>query len=142
MTYSNELFDNIPAHFPPPPAWLTWTQSDEGGFRDDPTTGRRAYFRTKLDTGKLRHHDTIQTAKKNVTWTGRDGFFTYNWAIYEWVGDHYELRFSGKVGEEKATNPLFVKGTVRSKKSTPIQVVGDDEMDRALRSIMGEELLR
>ena len=149
MTYSNELYKNRPSLFPPPPRWLAWIEQTEGIKRQDPITGRWIYERIATGEGKVRHHDTIQTAKKNVTWIGRvetpgaDATFMLDWTIYEWVPEQekYVVRFSGKKGEVKKQNPLFIKGVVPSKKNSPIQKLKDEEVDAALASIMGQGLL-
>ena len=150
MTYSHELFPNVPSSFPPPPRWLTWSQDVEYTSVQDPTQphGWR-YESTPTEKGKLRHHDTLQVAKRNVGWCGRGegygirgqtekGLFGVDWAVYEWVHSKYVLRYSGKAGEVKADNPLFKKGAVSSKKQTPVQAVHDDEMDAVLNSILGQ----
>lgn len=67
-------------------------------------------------------HDT---KTKQVDW--EVGQWVDDWAIYEWVADEYVLRYEGKRGDLKPTNPLFKKlvkkGTGRKARTVPQKAI-------------------
>lgn len=132
MVYSNKEFPNKEFEFPPPPLWLTWY-----GFSEKWDPKQRKHVTIKGSTGPVRHQDSLAKSKKYLT-----GFADYNttkwrvdWAIYEWTGEKYTLRYSGKKGERKSDHPLWK--TPIKKHQLQARDVTDDEFQEALASVMG-----
>lgn len=121
MAYSMKKMPNEQLEFPAPPLWLLWTADYK-----DPSVGQ------------VRHHPSLQKCKAAVYRRpfdgGGDRTFWRDWAIYEWTGEEYELRYSGKDGEPSVNHPLF-KERVRAdgKGREPSQAA----VDAALESILG-----
>lgn len=119
MVYTNKPFPNSEFEFPPPPSWLTWIGTEGDG------------------KGKIRHQDSLAQCKKYLTgWCsyGSDEWY-YDWAMYEWTGTKYELRYSGKKGEHKRKHPLWKE--VIKKSSITGRDATDEELEETLQSILG-----
>lgn len=127
MVYTNQLFENKEFEFPPPPMWLTWMQSWEW----DPKA--RTYTQTK-NRGNIRHQESLAKAKNYVGRYAQNGKWTLSWAIYEWTGSKYELRYKANENEKKADHPLW-STVIRMTKLTGRDAT-EEELDEAMRSIM------
>lgn len=131
MVYSNKEFPNKEFEFPAPPLWLTWY-----GYSEKWDPQQRKHVTIKGSTGPVRHQDSLAKCKKYLTGFGSyDGKWRVDWAIYEWTGEKYELRYSAKKGERKADHPLW-KQTIKKHKLMARDVTSDEEAE-ALASILG-----
>lgn len=125
MVYTNKTFPNKEFEFPPPPLWLTWTQTTTW----DPKTRKHV----QDGKGQVRHQDSLQKAKHYLGRVRSDGTFWYSWAVYEWTGERYELRHSAEAGDKKADHPLWQRKLSKALLST--RDLTDNELDEALASI-------
>lgn len=128
MVYTQSLYPPDPTEFPPPPTWMVWI--DEGSLRSK-----------LLGKGQVRSMETLYKAvlhvKKRVIPYGDGVKAQTSWRIYEWAGDHYEVRHQGEAGEPLDSIQIFKRGAVKDR-SIPTQKVTDDMMAEVLASIRGE----
>lgn len=161
MSYSNALVRNDELDFPHPPLWLVWT-GDEHYYGSDyiKRTAPEKYAAHK-GKGKVRHLMSLDRAKKRVSGyavskrnleylnnqqrpeyrvpapngTWMVGEWTEDWAIYEWTGEKYELRYEGKRGGFKDDCPLF-QTPVKKNAGAKLRVVPESDIEAAKRSIL------
>jgi hypothetical protein len=129
MTYSMKLYPNEQSEFPPPPPWLVWCQEHQWNYSN------RSHV--LLETGQVRHHDTLAVAKKNIGRADGEGKFYADWALYEWdaVAKRYDLRYEGKRGDLRKDHPLWARGAVPKTKA--FREVSDEDMAKVLASLEG-----
>lgn len=132
MTYSAKKVENDVSLFPEPQTWMTWVSDIE--WRSG----------TVLPTGKLRHYHSLEAARKALRWIGSSssyraenerGLFVANWSVYHWDANRggWVEEYSGKVGEERKKNPLFL---LRFTKQQKIHPVDKKREDAAIESIL------
>lgn len=131
MVYTQSLYPNDAAHFPAPPQYLVWRRQHSVYNYDTRRHEDLAEVR-----GQVRHVESLQKAKKNVSYSDKyhpDGFWC-DWAIYK-LDDQgqYQLIYSGKKGEKKKDNALFrMQVPKENTKGHPTLEPTEDEIAEAL----------
>ena len=121
MVYSNTRYDNRQADFPEPPLWLTW--QGNGRYDNDAQ-------------GTVRHHSSLQGARKYVGRYRYAGQFWGDWAIYKWTGKKYTKLYEGYKTDDPSTHPLFRK-KIKDLDSAPEREADEEELEAAIQSILG-----
>lgn len=106
MVYTNKQFPNDETQFPPPQRWLTWMAYSMNGQQWDATARKWVAVGPDALVGQVRHHFDLAKAKGYIRGDG-EGKFYVTWVIYEWDGQRWVERYSGKRGEVRKDHPLW-----------------------------------